>query len=66
MPPKKKLKFSFEEVEGARVEDADIYEAIQAEQQQKSLRRKQRRQNASAEVKCFVFRIFYFINNQYY
>ena len=59
MPPKKKLKkrLSFEEVEEdeeASVEDAHINEAIQAEQQQRSLGRKQRRQSASAEVKCFV------------
>jgi hypothetical protein len=53
MPPKKKS--SFEEVE-ARVEisDAHIDEVIQAEKQQRSLARKQRRQSASAEVKIFV------------
>ncbi len=61
MPPKKKVKkrSSFEEVEEdeeARVEisDALIDEAIQALKQQRSLERKQRRQSASAQVKCFV------------
>ncbi len=63
MPPKKKLKFLEE------VGDAHIEEDIHAELQQESLKRKQRRQNASAKVKCFVsfiqfLYIFYFHDQQ--
>jgi len=67
MPPKKKLKF-LKEVGDAHIL-AHIEEDIHAELQQESLKRKQRRQNASAKVKCFVsfiqfLYIFYFHDQQ--
>ncbi len=63
-PPKRKISFEEKLVEEAPT-DAQIDEFILAQQ----MKRKKRRQSASAHVECFVslfnFRIiFYFINNK--